>query len=326
MMPSFRKALFLYNPVAGRAQSATARLLERAAEVFRAAAVEVTLEPTRNKGEAGRQAQEAIARGFDAIMACGGDGTVYDVLQGLVHAPEHVALGILPLGTANVLAHDLGLKDDVVAAARALLGYVPRRIAVGQLRWCDPVLGGEQIRFFSVAAGVGVHAQLIYNASARHKRRGGFSVYYLAGFKLLFLHEFIPFRARITLLDGSVRSEEVLEVVAMRVSSFGKWLRRWRPGGALDRDHLQVITLKPSSRWAMFSYVLSALFRGTEADVQSRSARIEFVRAAHVRCEPLDNGPSRIRAQADGEVLGGMPFEISIIPHALTLLMPPVSR
>jgi diacylglycerol kinase family enzyme len=171
---------------------------------------------------------------------------------------------------------------------------------------------------------LGVHAELIYGATALLKQHGGFAAYYIAGLSLLVSHDFTPFSAEITLPDGSRRREELLELVGMRVSSFGKWLSRWRPGGALDHDYLQLITLKPSRRLAMIRYVISAIFRGAGPDSKSRSARVEFVRALCVRFRVIDTSPTaRLRAQADGELLNGMPGEMSIVPRALTLLMPP---
>ena len=243
----------------------------------------------------------------------------------MVHGPEHVALGVLPLGTANVLATDLGLPEEIKAAARATLAFSPRRIAAGQLRWKRmPDQPEERTVYFSVAAGIGAHAELIYDATTVLKQHGGFAAYYIAGISLLVSHDFTAFSAEITLPDGSRRREELFELVGMRVSSFGKWLSRWRPGGALEHDYLQLITLKPSSRLAMFRYVLSAIFRGAGPDSKSRSAKVEFVRALCVRFRVIDTGPSaRLRAQADGEVLAGMPVEMSIVPRALTLLMPP---
>ena len=318
-MPSFRKALLLYNPKAGGSHRMQESSLQGVAAIFRTAGVEVELEPTRAPGAGGQQAKEGMARGFDAIFACGGDGTVYDVLQSMVHGPETVALGVLPLGTANVLASDLGLPNDLPAAARAVLDYAPRRVAAGKLVWA-----AGQPTYFSVAAGIGAHAGLIYDATARSKQHGGFATYYVAGFARLFLHDFVPFTAEITLPDGEVRREEVLEVVAMRVSSFGKWLSRWRPGGALDCDHLQLVTLKPCSRLAMFRYALYALARGEVPESVSRAANVAFIRAVRVRCRAMaGTAMVRIRAQADGEVLDGIPAEIAIVPKALTLLMPP---
>jgi diacylglycerol kinase family enzyme len=241
-----------------------------------------------------------------------------------VHGPEQVALGVLPLGTANVLATDLELPGDIKAAARLTLGYTPRRIAAGQLRWNrTPDQAEERTIYFSVAAGVGVHAELIYDASALLKRHGGFAAYYIAGLSLLMAHDFTPFSAEITLPDGSRRREELFELVGMRVRSFGKWLSRWCPGGALDQDYLQLITLKPSRRLAMFRYVISAIFRGAGPESKSASARVEFVRARCVRFRVIDtSSTARLRAQADGEVMKGLPVEMSIVPRALTLLMP----
>ncbi len=322
-MPTFHKALLLHNPEAGRDRSARTRELLSAAQVFRDAGVEVELEPTLAKGEGGRQAKAALARGFDAVFACGGDGTVFDVLQGMVHAPEHAALGVLPLGTSNVLATDLGLPGDIKAAARATLAYAPRRIAAGQMRWNRmPDQPEGRTIYFSVAAGIGAHAELIYDATLL-KQRGGFTAYYIAGLSSLMAHDFTAFSAEITLPDGSQRREQLHELVGMRVSSFGKWLSRWRPGGGLDHDYLTLITLKPSSRLAMFRYALSAIFRGAGPESESRSARVEFIPARFVRFRLSDTGPkAHLRAQADGEVLTGLPVEMSIVPQALTLLMP----
>lgn len=314
-MPAFRKALLLYNPLAGG--GAGERAIAAASRIFRDAGVEVELEATRGRGEAGRQACEAVPRGFDAIFACGGDGTVYEVLQGMVHTPAEVALGVLPLGTANVLAADLGLPDRLEAAARSVLDYLPRRIATGRLSWEN-----RAPRYFEVAAGIGGHAELIYHA-ARGKRNGGFVAYYVSGMSQLFSHNFVPLSAEITLPDGSICHKEVLELVAMRVSSFGHWLRRWRPGGGLDRDYLQLITLKPCSRWKLFRYVVSAVVSGASPERVSCVPEVEFTSVLSVRCRPLES--AKVRAQADGEVLESVPSEIAIVPQSLTLLMPPTS-
>ena len=176
----------------GDDHAARTRELLSAAQVFRDAGVEVELEPTLAKGEGGRQAKAALARGFDAIFACGGDGTVFDVLQGMVHGPEHVALGVLPLGTANVLATDLGLPGDIKAAARATLGL---RAAAHSRRTDALELECRISRksgtiYFSVAAGIGAHAELIYDATTLLKQRGGFAAYYIAGLSLLVSHDF----------------------------------------------------------------------------------------------------------------------------------------
>ncbi|MEO6120054.1 MAG: acylglycerol kinase family protein, partial [Terriglobales bacterium] len=103
-----RRAALLYNPTSGQRRHLRLARVEAAARALNAGGVATTLIPTMAAGSAGQQAAEAIADGHDAIFACGGDGTVHEVLQGMVaHAPD-VPLGIIPLGTGNVLAFDLG--------------------------------------------------------------------------------------------------------------------------------------------------------------------------------------------------------------------------
>src|SRR5436305_3440296 len=130
-----RKAALLYNPLSGRRKKYRVQDVEAAAAVLRAAGVEVDVAATRAASDAGAQARMAIREGFDTIVACGGDGTVHDVLQGL--AGRDAALGIIPLGTANALAHDLRLPMNVADAARALLTAVPNRIAVARIDFRD---------------------------------------------------------------------------------------------------------------------------------------------------------------------------------------------
>src|SRR5579862_1401337 len=102
-----RKAILLYNPLSGRRRDRREPDVEAVAAVLKASDVEVVKLATAPNGEAAQQAREAIENGYDTIIACGGDGTVHDILQGV--AGSHVALGIIPLGTANALAHDLNL-------------------------------------------------------------------------------------------------------------------------------------------------------------------------------------------------------------------------
>src|SRR5579862_4861800 len=127
------KAILLHNPFSGRLRSRGPADIEAALSVLRSGGYEAYEEPTHAAGSAGEQVREAIAKGCDTVFACGGDGTVHEVLQGLVGT--EAALGVLPLGTANALAHDIELPLNAVGAARAALTSEPRRIAVGKLTY-----------------------------------------------------------------------------------------------------------------------------------------------------------------------------------------------
>ncbi|PSH04266.1 MAG: hypothetical protein CXZ00_07845 [Acidobacteria bacterium] len=318
-MPAFNKALLLFNPVSGANLKARAAVMRRVAEIFRRAGVEVVVEPTQNRGSAGNQARAAINNGCDAVFACGGDGTVFDILQGV--AESTAMMGVIPLGTGNVLAHDLGLGDRAERAAAQILRYVPQRISLGRIQ------SSGCSRFFTVAAGVGVHAELIYRANARAKQRGGYLAYYANGCRLLFRHDFVPFGVEITTSDNQVIHTTSLELVAMRVRSFGGPLRRWRPGSSLLSPDLRLMLLKNASRSHMLQYTLQALTGLAPYDeIGTPDTDFLFVSAKAVTCHLPSTQAAHLRVQADGEVLSPPPTRISMIPDALTLLLPPESE
>src|SRR5215831_10451544 len=117
-----RKAVLLYNPRSGGRRNRAQADLESSLGVLRAAGIEASLTLTQSRKDAAALAREAVVEGCDVVFACGGDGTIHDVLQGL--AGSQTALGVLPMGTANALAHDLGLPLNPTAAARAALTAV----------------------------------------------------------------------------------------------------------------------------------------------------------------------------------------------------------
>jgi diacylglycerol kinase family enzyme len=249
------------------------------------------------------------------VFACGGDGTVFEVLQGV--AESTAMMGVIPLGTGNVLAHDLGLAPAPERAATQILGFAAQRISLGR------IVSAGRSRFFTVAAGVGVHAELLYRANAGVKQRGGNLAYYSHGARLLFRNAFVPFQLEIVTSEGSTIQTTALELVAMRVRSFGGPLRHWRPGSSLLSPDLRLILLRNSSRAHMLRYALRALTGIAPYDgLEKADADLSFVSARSVRCSAPCVDASQLRVQADGELLGAMPTEISIVPRALTLLVP----
>ncbi len=315
-MPAFRKALLLFNPVSGGQLERRTGVVGRVAEIFRRAGVEVQIEATQSKGSAGEQARAAIGNGCDAVLACGGDGTVFDVLQGVAETPA--MMGVIPLGTGNVLARDLGLASRPERAAAQLLNFTPHTISLGRIQ------SAGRSCFFTVAAGVGVHAELIYRANARAKQRGGYFAYYTHGLQLLFRHPFVEFPVEITTADGRVIETTALELVAMRVRSFGGPLRYWRPGSSLLSPELRLVLLRSASRAHILRYAMQALTGlAPYESLDTADADFSFVNARSVKCRIPKVRASALRVQADGELLGPAPAELCIVPDALTLLIPP---
>ena len=133
--PQLKKGTLIYNPVAGRRPAERGREIRAAAEVLRQAGLEIDLAPTARPAMAHELAQEAVLNGADVVLACGGDGTINEVINGL--APGRVPLGILPGGTANILARELRIPLHPVRAARQFARWIPRRIALGRARWTN---------------------------------------------------------------------------------------------------------------------------------------------------------------------------------------------
>src|SRR6202142_3035387 len=129
--PAMRKAALLYNPDSGGSRTRRQAELESVLGLLRGANVEGQLVLTASRAHAEEKARQAVLAGCDTVFACGGDGTIHNMIQ--VLANTSVALGILPMGTANALAHDLALPMNIAAAGQAAVRAVPRRVALGRI-------------------------------------------------------------------------------------------------------------------------------------------------------------------------------------------------
>ena len=218
-------------------------------------------------GSAGMQAEEAVRRGCDTIIACGGDGTVHEVLQSL--AGTQVALGVVPLGTANALAANLGLQSSPAKAVRKLLTAIPVRLPVGQISYQDAA-GETRSRYFTVAAGVGADALFISRLDPALKRRFGYLLYMIEGFRVWATHTFPLFEA--AFIEGASsqpRVEEISELLVVRIRNFGGALNNFIPGATLHNRRLRLVAFKTRSRLRYFCFLIAALFgrtRSTRAD------------------------------------------------------------
>jgi diacylglycerol kinase family enzyme len=165
-----RKATVIYNPDSGGGRVRRKSQLESVLALLEGANVEAQLVFADSRAHAEEKARQAILAGCDTVFACGGDGTIHNLIQ--VLANTGVALAILPMGTANALAHDLGISMNIAAAAEAALSGTPRRIALGRIQ-CLDLEGKPRACFFIVAAGAGVDAHLFYKLHSGVKQRMG---------------------------------------------------------------------------------------------------------------------------------------------------------
>ena len=314
-----RKAALLYNARSGGGRRQRDADLKRILKVLADAGVEATLVRTQSSVDAAEQARQAIVNGCDTVFACGGDGTVHDVLQGMVGS--QAALGVIPMGTANSLAHDLGLPGDPARAVRAALHAEPQRIALGRVTVLGPV-GSPVTRYFTVAVGIGVDAHLFYKLHAGTKQRLGMGAYYYKAWHLWCTHCMENFDVELSLAEGDKAFHSgVTEMLAVRIRNFGGVLQELAPGAALERDDLRVVTCHTSSRFSYLLYVIRGLLR---ANWSVRGVELAFAKTVRCTAPEIsgDAPPCKVYVEADGELLGTLPAEITMVPHALTILIP----
>jgi YegS/Rv2252/BmrU family lipid kinase len=319
-----QKAALLYNPDSGGRRGRRRQVeLESALKALQQGNVEAEIVLSHSTAEAQEQARQAIQAGCDTIFACGGDGTINNVIQ--VLANTRVALAILPLGTANALAHDIGLPMNVVAAARAVLRGIPRRVALGCMQYLD-LDGSQGTRFFVVAAGAGVDAHLFYKLHSGTKQRMGMAAYYAKAWNLWFTHPMARFQVEFAETGaGEVRRAQVTELMAIRIRNFGGVLQELAPGASLERDDLRLVLCRTSSRLAYLLYVTRGLLRrkwkvpGIDL---AYSNRVSCAYTGGTDSETATPARSKVYIETDGELVGTLPAEVTVIPDALTLLAP----
>ena len=314
-----RKAALLYNPDSGGSRKRR-RELESALQILRDGGVEATLFATDSPEHADDEARRAMVTGYDTIFACGGDGTIHNMLQVMANSP--VALGVLPMGTANALAHDLGLPMSVPAAAKAVLRGTTRRIALGRVT----CLGMNEVpttRYFTVAAGVGVDAHLFYKLHSGTKQRLGMAAYYAKAWQMWFSYHMTKFRLQYSETGSSgPKTAEVTELLAIRIRNFGGVVQHLAPGASLDRDDSRLVFAKTGSRLAYLAYVTGSMLRRAW-----NIPGIDRAYSTNATCDYLTKpapgeAVRKIYVEADGELLGSLPAEFTIVPDALTVLGP----
>lgn len=305
----------IYNPVSGQHPRRRAAVIASVAAVLESAGVQVSVTPTKSEEGIGAQVQDAIHGGCDTIIVCAGDGTVHHVLQAVVGTST--ALGVIPLGTANALASDLGLPRSPEKAARMLLSATPVEVSLGRVSFRDSS-GSSCSRYFLVAAGIGADAFFFSRLDSRAKQRWGYLHYVLQAFRLLRTHTFPNFTAAFAgAKGGGSRSVEVSQLLAVRISNFGGLVGNLVPGAAMGQDTLKVIAFKTRSRMRYLRFMLGAV-----CGRPPYSSDIELVECTSLECNQPGPSAGPVFVEADGDVLGTLPAKLEVVPQAVKLLVP----
>src|SRR5229473_3088067 len=308
MHANLRNALLIHNPNAGNGGRRRRRMLDEARRILSLGGIEADLQETRAPGEATAMAQRAGSEGRQLVIACGGDGTLNEIVNGLA-IPQNghrVPLALLPGGTANVLAKEIGLPWDIPAAAHKLVHGEVKEIALGL---ATPLREPSKALYFLSVAGAGPDGMIVYSIRLGMKARLGILAFWWAGGREVFRYKFPHFRV----VTGDQKIDASLVIVG-RTKNYGGPFKI-TTGADLFENQFEVMALTTQSGLRYLSYLPTLWMgnlRGTEG--------VHFHKSDTVICEPLDDKP--IYAQVDGEPLARLPVEFKIVPRALKLLVP----
>lgn len=303
----------IINPAAGQDEP----IFNTLNTVFREREVEWEIAITRQAGDARRFAQQAVLNGVDIVAAYGGDGTVAEVASGLVGSP--VPLAILPGGTANVMALELGIPNDLAEAAHLVCGTESTigKIDVGQI----------QDRHFLLRAGVGLEAAVAQQADRALKDRLGMLAYFWSILRNLRNPQLAHYQLG---LDGKEVECTGVTCTIANAGSLGV------AGLKLDqaitvRDGLLDVIIVEEANWRSLLTVLRHLFGAQKAgtvvsDTQRQGYHQEIqgaIRHWQVKEMALRMTPMQV-AQYDGEVLApvSLPLTCKVLPGLLQVVMP----
>jgi YegS/Rv2252/BmrU family lipid kinase len=277
--------------------------LSDAAEILREAGHDTWLVPTQGPGTAGAIARRSIADGAELILAAGGDGTINEIAEGV--AFSDVPMGILPAGTANVLANEMGLGSSIVGAAARLPECIPTRISIGRLQCVN---GAARSRLFLLMAGIGLDARIVYNINLPLKARIGKLAYWIGGFGMVGrqLDEFE------VLVEG--RRVSCAFALISKVRNYGGDLEIAQSTSLLD-DQFEVVLFEGRSSFRFLTYLARVAVRKING-----VPGISLIRSGTVALP--GTADRRVYIQVDGEYAGHIPASVEIVPDALTLLIP----
>jgi YegS/Rv2252/BmrU family lipid kinase len=301
--PAGRRILLVFNPTAGRRPGKLGAIMA----ALQARGWQVDLRETACAGDATRIARE-LGDEYDVLAVAGGDGTLNEAANGLAdkNAPDAAraaVMAVLPFGTANVLAHEIGLGTDEERVALAAAGGRPTDIYLGQAHY----LGGRHPRRFLLMAGVGFDAAVVAGVSGALKRRLGKGAYVWRMMVELFRYDFPSF---IVTVDGT--SYGCASAVVAKGHFYGGRFV-CAPDVRLTDDDFQICLFLSKGRIAVLRYAV-ALGLG----ILHKLPDVTLLRGRNVRID----GPEGAPVQGDGDIIAALPAAFSVAPEPIRLLYP----
>jgi len=279
--------------------------LERIQKLFESFQVHVQFVMSNSAAELESCVQNAISQGRRTLIAMGGDGT-FQALANAAFGAE-VLLGIFPLGGGNDFAAALGLSDDPVKAAEAILLGNPRFVDLVRVRTAE-----GRTRLYAGGGGIGLDAEAARYASSAYRRFPGRSRYITSALRALV--GFLPLEVRVEFPGGDLAPVEARALVAAALNSptYGAGLRL-APGATLDDGSIHVVLIEDIGTIGILRLLPRLMGSG-----ELRTSRVKRWQVRKVRIASAV--PTVFHG--DGEILGTTPVEIEIVPRAVQVLAP----
>ncbi len=299
--PYAGRALIIVNPASGRGNSD--RTLRSLGAAFAARRASFDLVETAGAGDAELAARQGAQRGYRSVVAVGGDGTIAEAITGL--AGSDVPLGIIPAGTANQLASNLGIPRDIEGAVEVALHGTPMPMDIGQL--------GDG-RYFALMAGAGWDAEVMRDATRELKNRFGFLAYLYAGLRSATQLPSVAFHIT---ADGQEIEVQAASVMVANVGQLfhelfpvGFWIG---PGVSYRDGLLDVCIFAPQSVVDVATMLWKVAWQDFVGD-----QRMIYLQAREV---VIESDPV-IVTQADGDLVGATPLRARAVPGGVRVLVP----
>jgi YegS/Rv2252/BmrU family lipid kinase len=288
--------VLISNPAAKRFSE---KKIEKASHFLRSRGYEVEVFSTTRRGDAERLAREALKKSPSLIIAAGGDGTINEVINGI--AGEAIPLAILPLGTTNVLAKELGIPENVKGAMEVAVDGTPKIVSLGKIVLTHP--SSLITRYFCLMAGIGFDGETVFGIDDNIKKFSGKGAYIYSGMKTLF--HFHPNELFFD-LDGTTYSG--YSAIISKAAKYGGNFKI-SPDASLADPSFYVCIFKGKNRFDILRYVF-----GIASRTHLNFKDIEYLKATNIEIK----GNAHI--QIDGDYCCMTPAKVEVVPYILRLV------
>jgi diacylglycerol kinase (ATP) len=289
-----KRGYLIYNPGAGQAIKSDAEVSEVVQE-FEKYGINITPSPTFPDASIPDMVKGLTQERPDFFVGWGGDGTIHEVVNGVYGSD--IPVGLIPGGTANLLARELNISHDIKEAIRI----------IGEGKTTQISLGRANKKYFLLMVGIGFDSAVIRNVDFNLKRKVGYLAFGLAALRTAIDYKY----PKITIKVNGSEKECVFAVIcnAREYAAFF----RLAPDADISDEYLYIVLFKEAGLGSLIRYGLYA-WQARHLELKS----VETLRASKIEA----NGSPEVWVQADGELIGYLPMKFEIIPRALKVFSP----